>query len=239
MDCRRIEKLIPLYVECDLESDEAGAVFAHLETCESCVTLVAEYEASQSWLRSRAMPDFDDAMLDDLRRGVMLEIDATRERPSFFGFFARLLTPNRALAAMAALLIVFAAFALYIYLGKSSAVSTDSAVARETFEPEGTSATKDVKQASGADPVTPHHRAKRRATAKNMTGERQKPDRAIMPETDNTVAQNTPIELQDVPTETEEMTRIEIQTGDPNIRIIWFSPKESDSQLLNTLLETD
>jgi len=27
-----------------------------------------------------------------------------------------------------------------------------------------------------------------------------------------------------------EMLRIEIQTSDPSIRIIWFAPKETDSQ---------
>jgi hypothetical protein len=28
-----------------------------------------------------------------------------------------------------------------------------------------------------------------------------------------------------------EMTRIEFQTADPNIRIIWLAPKDSDSSL--------
>lgn len=239
MDCRRIEELIPLYVECDLESDEARAVLAHLEACESCFALAAEYEASQAWLRLNATPDFDDAMLDDLRRGVMREINEARERPSFFGFLAGTLMPIRAFAVVTALLIVFTAFVLYVYLGRQRAVPNDNAVAERISKPEKAPVTTDLKQVSAADSAAAHTGKKRKPAGKSMSRERQKQDRAVMPETDNTVAQKIVNESQDVPDKTEEMTRIEIQTDDPNIRIIWFSPKESDSELSNPLLETD
>jgi len=229
MNCRRIEELIPLYVECDLESDEAGRVSAHVETCESCSALVAEYESSQALLRMNTLPDFDDAMLNDIKRGVMRGIDEARERPSFFGFFARPLMPGRAFAAVAALLIIFAAFALYIYLGRSSAVSKDYNLANGIVAPEDVSTPDGLKQAPTANPVVQPKHVNRREYGRN----RPKFDRVSRPETDSTVAQKTA----DVPN--EEMTRIEIQTGDPNIRIIWFSPKESDSQLSNPTIETD
>ncbi len=236
MNCRRIEELIPLYVECDLESDEAGQVLAHLETCESCGALVAEYESSQAWLRMNTLPDFDDAMLNDIKRGVMRGIDEARERPSFFGFFARPLMPGRAFAAVAALLIVFAAFALYIYLGRSSAVSKDYNLANGIVAPEDVSTPDGLKQAPTANPVVRSYRVNRypgRVYGRSGPGERPKFDRVSRPVTDSTVAQKTA----DVPN--EEMTRIEIQTSDPNIRIIWFSPKESDSQISNPTIETD
>jgi hypothetical protein len=238
MNCSRIEELIPLYVECDLESDEAGRVSAHVETCGSCSALVAEYESSQAWLRVNTLPDFDEAMLEDMKRGVMRGIDEARERPSFFGFFARPLMPSRAFAAVAALLIIFAAVALYIYWGKSSAVSNESNLAHDTSTTEKAPEPDDLKPAQVANSIVRSNRVKRypgRVYGRNRSGERPKFDRVIRPETDNTVAQKTA----DVPTETEEMTRIEIQTGDPNIRIIWFSPKESDSQLSNPTIETD
>jgi hypothetical protein len=234
MNCRRIEKLIPLYVEGDLDHDESGAVLAHLNTCESCSALISEYEASQSWLRSNMLPDFDDAMLDDFKRGVMREIDEARARPSFFNFSARPLMPGRAFAAVAALLIIFAAFALYIYLGRSTAVSNDRMVAQETAEPEKPVVGKDPEQEYIAQPRH-EKRIVSKATGRSRRGERPKLDRVNTHGTDNAVAQKTV----DVPTETEETMRIEIQTGDPNIRIIWFSPKESDSQLSNPTIETD
>lgn len=242
MNCRRIEKLIPLYVEGDLESDEVSTVLAHLETCENCGALVAEYEASQMWLRSHTLPDFDDAMLDDLKRGVMREIYEARERPSFFGFFAGHWTLGRAFQAMAALLILFAALALYVYLGKTSTGSNDNNLAHETFAPEEAPAPDGLKQAPVANPAVSHHHRKRhasKATGRSIMGKQPDIERVIVPRMNNTVAHETARELQDVPDKTEEMTRIEIQTGDPNIRIIWFSPKEADSQLSKPMTETD
>ncbi|HKS42753.1 MAG TPA: hypothetical protein VJX74_19230, partial [Blastocatellia bacterium] len=166
------------------------------------------------------------------------EIDEARERPSFFGFFAGSLMPGRAFAAVAALLIIFAAIALYIYWGRLSAVSNESNLAHDTSTTEKAPEPNDLKPAPVANSIVRSDRVKRyasKANAGSRIGQRRKLDRVIMPETDNTVAQKTA----DVPTETEEMTRIEIQTGDPNIRIIWFSPKESDSQLSNPTIETD
>ena len=234
MNCRRIEELIPLYVECDLESDEAGRVSAHLGACEGCSAVVAEYESSQAWLRSNAVPDFGEAMLDDMRRGVMRGIDEEGGRPSFFGFFTRHLMSGRAFAAVAALLIVFVAFALYVYQGRSSAVSGDDRLAREVVAPEDVTTPDGLKQAPGASSVASNGNMKRHLS-RAAGGNRPKPDRVNRTQTDSTVAQK----VTDAPTETEDRTRIEIQTGDPNIRIIWFSPKESDSQHSNPTIETD
>jgi len=139
---------------------------------------------------------------------------------------------------VAALLIIFAAVAFYIYWGKSSTGSKESNLAHDASTTEKAPEPDDLKPAQVANSIVRSNRVKRyprRVYGRNRSGERPKFDRVIMPEIDNTVAQK----IADVPTETEEMTRIEIQTGDPNIRIIWFSPKESDSQLSNPTIETD
>ena len=73
MNCRRIEELIPLYVEGDLETGKADAVLTHTQACAHCNQIIAEYKASQDWLRSGDVPDFDDASLDALRAGAMKE----------------------------------------------------------------------------------------------------------------------------------------------------------------------
>jgi hypothetical protein len=242
MNCRRIEKLIPLYVEGDLESHEAGTVLAHLKTCESCGALVTEYEASQTWLRSHALPDFDDAMLDDLKRGVMREIDEAKERPAFFGFFAGYWTPGHVFQAIAALLIIVAAVAFYVYLGKLSGISNNDKIATEKSVPGESPAPKDVKQAPGADPAVIPPRVRRhvsKAPGRSMIGRKPDIERMIVPRMDKTFAQGPMPESQDVSDKTEEMMRMEIQTDDPNVRIIWFSPKEADSQLSKPMIETD
>jgi hypothetical protein len=237
MNCRRIEKLIPLYVEGDLEGDQSGAVLAHLKTCEGCGALVAEYEASQTWLRSHALPDFDDATLDGLKRDVMRGIGGAKERPPLFGFLAAHLTFGRAVQVVAALLIVFVALALYVYVGKPGAVPNDDDLAHDASGPETRPEPEGLKQAPEAHSIVRSHRPKR--YVRSLISRKPNLERVIVPRTNNAVAREAATESQDVPDKTEEMTRIEIQTGDPNIRIIWFSPKESDSQLSKPMTETD
>jgi hypothetical protein len=46
------------------------------------------------------------------------------------------------------------------------------------------------------------------------------------------------ITMPDGSTDSREMLRIEIQTSDPKIRIIWFAPKEVDSQFSKPVTDT-
>ncbi|HVG18042.1 MAG TPA: zf-HC2 domain-containing protein, partial [Blastocatellia bacterium] len=120
MNCRRIEKLIPLYVEGDLGVDEAGAVLSHVVACARCNNLVAEYEQSQRWLRSYTPPDFDDASLRDLKLGVLREIEGRRARVTFLDSLAGRWTPRLVIAASAAFLIILAALAFHVYRQKTN-----------------------------------------------------------------------------------------------------------------------
>jgi len=82
MNCRRVEKLIPLYVEGDLASGIADRLASHLEWCGRCNWLADEYKESQSWLRSSEPPEFDEAALNGLKAGVLRQIAETSARPS-------------------------------------------------------------------------------------------------------------------------------------------------------------
>jgi hypothetical protein len=250
MNCRRIEKLIPLYVEGDLEGDEAAAVLAHVETCGGCRELVAGYEASQRWLRSHTPPDFDDALLDGIKRGVLKEIGERRVRPATFAFFARPWAARPLFAAAAAVLIVFAALTFYFYSARSTAVSSRDELADAAPAPERDLKQDDVKTAPGAIRSDHSYKSKKRASgaavktslaASNRNDRRTRPAR---PET--VVAQANEHELPEATAPAEanaeevpEMMRIEFQTSDPSIRIIWLTTKEADSQPLKPTTETD
>ena len=249
MNCRRIEKLIPLYVEGDLEGEEAAAVLAHAETCGNCRELVAGYEASQRWLRSHTPPDFDDALFDAVKRGVMKEIDEKAKRPSLFGFFADHWTPRLVLVATAALLIIFVALTLRFYSGKSTAVSSPADLADTAPAPLVEPQPGDVEKAPRAILIGNDYKRKKRASSapikKSLTASNRNDIEARSPQSERPVAQEK-IELPEVMTNTEanaeemlEMLRIEFQTSDPNIRIIWLSHKETDSQPLKPMTETD
>ncbi|HKP86966.1 MAG TPA: zf-HC2 domain-containing protein [Blastocatellia bacterium] len=231
MNCRRIEKLIPLYVEGDLGTDEASRVLAHSKTCCKCQELISEYEASQEWLRSPGPPEFEDALFDDITRGVMKEINQ-RRRSSLMEFFAPRGTLYRAYAAAAALLIIFAALAFYFYPGKPDDSPQRDRIASGPPAPDVGPAPEDVKQAPGAIHVGSRRRFKRHAR-----------ERISRPQSDNVVARERKNELAEpatgAETKTVEMMRIEFQTNDPNIRIIWLSPEETDSQSFKPMTETD
>ncbi|MCA1558383.1 MAG: zf-HC2 domain-containing protein, partial [Acidobacteria bacterium] len=50
MNCTAIEKLLPLYIEDDVNEDEAVNVRSHLSSCERCFQLMEEFRASQERL---------------------------------------------------------------------------------------------------------------------------------------------------------------------------------------------
>jgi hypothetical protein len=53
------------------------------------------------------------------------------------------------------------------------------------------------------------------------------------------VEHESQLRFAELPTSQPEMMRIEIQTGDPGIRIIWFAPKETDSKPGRPVIESD
>ena len=79
MKCRRVEKLIPLYVERDLESGIADRISSHLDWCGRCNWLADEYRESQTWLRSSPAPEFDEAALNGFKAEFSVELRDQRK----------------------------------------------------------------------------------------------------------------------------------------------------------------
>jgi hypothetical protein len=102
MNCRRVEKLIPLYVEGDLAPGIADRLTSHLDWCGRCNWLADEYKESQSWLRTSQSPEFDEAFLDNLKAGVLSRIDETSARPSLLASLMQQWSRRQILALSAA-----------------------------------------------------------------------------------------------------------------------------------------
>lgn len=238
MDCRRVEELIPLYVEGDLREPHASHVRAHAQTCERCGGLVAQYEGSQAWLRAESAPEFDEAFVDTVRAGVMREISAISMRRPFVERLRDWIAPRRVILVTAALLIVFIALASFIYLSRLRVNRQDAGIAKQTPAPP---VEREVERAptpsdtnNRVDPQ-PKRRMPHRA-APLLANRSRREVRRVKTTPDNALAQTQPAVLPVAPfdrssaaTETEERLRIEIQTADPNIRIIWFAPKPTDT----------
>ena len=251
MNCRRIEELIPLYVEGDLDTDKAGAVASHTLTCAGCGKLVAEYEESQRWLRSYTPPRFDDALLDDMKLSVLREINGRKTRATFLNRLAERWSPRLVLATSAAFLIIFAALAFYVYQNKSG-VGNDMATGgkQENQAPEtppGPEIAPGVEAAKSAPRASFIRRPRRRlpsgAHRETVAGSLKKRELLVERPGLKGVQQAMAGETKDTLTSEQATSpgvlRIEIQTSDPSIRIIWFSLKETEAHQTKPITETD
>ena len=247
MNCRRVEKLIPLYVEGDLAPGTADRLTSHLDWCGRCNWLADEYKESQSWLRTSEPPEFDEAFLDNLKAGVLSRIEETSARPSLLASLMQQWSRRQVLALSAALLIIFGALVFYIYQVRTRANPS----VLEAVEPPPNDEMKRPNEPrlaatnpGRADRVgfrKPRH-GKSRATTRSRGGNPTIAEHTFEPpfisqthrlEDSATASAEPAVLLPSSGDDSPEMLRIEIQTSDPNIRIIWFAPKEVESPKSN------
>jgi len=248
MNCRRIEQLLPLYVGGDLKSSLANRIASHLEWCGRCNWLADEFRESQSWVRSYESPVFDESFVGDLKQRVLEAAAKPHSRasmlPSWIGQWNR----RQVLALGATCFVVVAMLALYIY---QSRVNLNSNIVSRISNPEISNETKEkpsivTKAAPGASFKAIQVAVKRRRSVKPRTPDVEIASRHLEPPRPGPVeevpANANAVEQvdnsTDMPADSREMLRIEIQTSDPNIRIIWFSPKEVDRQPTKPLTNT-
>jgi hypothetical protein len=230
MDCRRIEELIPLYVGGDVGRRVSGEVQSHLKTCDGCAELAAEYEASRNWL-SGAPPEFDEALLADVKRGVLRELENAKPQAGLFELVSETIVQTLLRPAVAAgvLLVVLGALTFWLYAERQgSKPPTQAVVPEDKVAPERVSRDPHVnaKEQPRRVAVNHHRRAfdassNRRQRSIDVTAQQ-----AITKIAEATTEAQSPAALA---VDSGGMLRIEIQTVDPNIRIIWFAPREIEA----------
>jgi len=234
MNCRRVHKLMPLYVEDDLRPALANRVAAHLEWCGKCNWLADEYKESQGWLRAWAPPEFDRALLDSVKNGALAQIAARTRRPSRWATLAPHLNRRQVFALSAAALVIVATFVIYTYQSRmkdagaiESVKQAPDQVPQIDQSPNVSSGPETALEASlplrRSVPKRSRHSLKRFARAvRSAEKEKLEVARSEAPQPPNAARPN-------LASDSKDMLRIEIQTSDPLIRIIWFAPRESDS----------
>jgi hypothetical protein len=241
MLCTHAEKLIPLFAGDDLPAREADALRRHLETCINCRRLAAEFEESRDWLRGCAAPQFDEATLDDMRDSVLREIGRIENRSRLVRWLVPGWNLRFAFAASLALLLFSALLNLAInWRQPSYDPESNQAEARKGGGnrvesthgkgPDGransdkqTAINKTVRRRSGRKPVKPGPKESPPIETRSV-----QPDLIAenMETTETGVDQSAALDPADAdPSPSRNMLRIEIQTADPSIRIIWFAPK--------------
>jgi Putative zinc-finger len=246
MNCTHIKRLIPLYVGGDLNTEAVAGVRKHIETCERCRDLVAEFEESQSWLRDFTAPQFDETVFENLRDAVREEIARVESRPSLFDLLMPVWNIRSVIAASLALALLTAG--LLLYTNRSKAPDKPLTVNKgtvpvskgETEQNHGDVIERGEQRHSRRQKLAASHRPHRNPAPPvvNTKGETQLPVLGVIALNDRAIERHLGIQEIRLPSQSDitmkqnvdrEMLRIEMQTADPNIRIIWFVPKDDTS----------
>jgi hypothetical protein len=237
MKCEHSEHLIPLYVGGDLEPPEAETLRQHLDACVNCRQLHEEFAASHTWLSEFAAPDFEAPTYADLRASVIRKIEQQEKRGSWFQWLLPKWNPRLMLAASAASLAIVTGLIAVTYYRQQTPVTGGSdtlANGGKLITPEAGSRTfrPKIREEKQIKPV------KTTRTERPRSGEPAEiplPPEAFQndpfaapseePVTTSDLAEATPAEPEE-----REMLRIELQTADPNIRIIWLTPKAAPTE---------
>jgi hypothetical protein len=243
MNCTIVEKLLPLYVEDDLAVQETANVRAHVSSCDYCRSVVEEFSASQSRLHNFAVPEFGAEFFEQMRSAVLAEINSSPvSRPSFFQTLRPLFIWRPAAAFSFALLVLFGAlsFGLYRSLMKRDAPLLAIEKSRGEFNPV------EMAEASGQnvkDDSIKESGVVRQASmtaVNNIARQKSRPgvQRNSRPESPapqsidaagSSVAERTQaVDMTGNAVPPQAIARMDIQTGDPNIRIIWLGRKPGE-----------
>jgi hypothetical protein len=228
MKCIEVEKLLPLYVEGDAREREANALRAHLSSCALCSQLAEEFRESQERLHNFGVPEFGAEFYAQVRSAVLTEINsrASNARPSLLSRLRPRFAWRPAVAVSFALLFIFAIglFALYSSQQRSetkfasldgmSEFSLDEMKESEASAPRRTAAASRNAIARSARRRLPSKEIE--AFAAENVGNA------------NASAQREARQEERSATRQQAIARMEIQTSDPNIRIIWLARKTAE-----------
>ena len=251
MECSKVKKLLSLYVASDLEDDLLSAVSLHLRSCHPCSRLADEYRESQGWLRSYAPPDFDRTFYDGVRSAVLEEINRSAAAPVFpWQFPFQSLRRRLTLAAPVVLLLAASVLAIYTALDRVNLDATHNrltAVGTRGPEKPVEIEDKSAPRSGNKSTRTPLLAASPSRRTPRISAARKMPKCAALSTEAGTeivralpsIAQLSAASAEQRISEEafastagattgQETTRIEIQTSDPNIRIIWFAPKGTE-----------
>ena len=242
MKCQRVEELLPLYVEGDLDAEVLQTVAAHLGECEQCATQAVEFNASQAWLHEHSLPDFDERFFADLKSNVMRKINQQAPRSNF----RQWLFPHLYLKpvwATALMLMIVVGLAIYFSQHKTMNNNPPDVASSQKTQP----AAPPQNKADSNKPELPiinqinNHLAPKaqRPRFNAHTRHEKQPARKATQLTEPTYLAvdshpATTLSETTINTTTPEMTRIEFQTNDPKIRIIWFVPKTTETPKIDT-----
>lgn len=239
MNCKQIDELLPLYAGRDLDEKRARLVSDHLQICPACALVADEYRDSVELTQHFAPPVFADNVYASVRRQVLQHIEDEPTAPLLPQMFSSWFRPRMAWAAASALIIAFGFFALYLIVRRPAEVQPVAENHPAVTEQAGPTTT--PPRANPESPGTapkPAENKRRRRTLVNRSPllaaqapGSSSPAAEILPKLHDPEAANSLSADDAAPSQSP--LRVEMQTKDPNIRIIWFTQSNPKPALPN------
>ena len=220
MNCKNVEPLLPLYVGRDLEEERSRMVAAHLQSCTECTLAADEYAGARKLLQAYEAPFFGDEVYARVRGQVLNQIQRETHARWSSGIFSQLLLPlvqPRMRWVTAALLLAISVTALYFSRSHAPQVPNDKQVAVRTVESNQSGIDKSVVLFSGKPQI--HVALKRHS----VTSKRKANAGVVATNLSRVVQRVVGVSQQ---SSAPAPLRLEIQTNDRNIRIIWLSAQD-------------
>ena len=240
MNCKQLEELLPLYAGRDLDRKRMQLVSEHVQICSTCAQVAGEYRDAVELTQHFAPPVFSDNVYASVRRRVMQQIEDEPTASLLPQLFASWFQPRMAWAAASVLIIALGCFALYLVVNRGAdvrPVAHDNPTVNRTDQTAEAIATpRTTGPVTPPSPVKPadgnrrriHRFVNRPPKARDSSLRAAVISRKLR---DPAATSNLPA-VDAVPGESP--LRVEIQTKNPNIRIIWFSQANSKPSLPNS-----
>jgi hypothetical protein len=248
MNCKNIRELLPLFVGHDLDDKRKAHVTSHVETCHECGVAAEEYRASRQLLQHFAPPQFSEDVYDGIRQSVLREIGREAETPARFAVFVGFFRPQLRWAFATALLLAVAGVSYYFIAMRTSEQPLISktgaepnpgptAVVKPTPSPgrapNGGPPQLTIDQRRSPNAINdagsdrPHAERKKNPVAERRLVEAAAKSPEVASISSGSTRQNNKLTAPNANPASnaavEKPLRVEIQTRDQNIRIIWFA----------------
>jgi hypothetical protein len=227
MNCKNVEELLPLYVGRDLEAERARQINAHIQSCIECARSAREYAEANQFLKAFEPPQFSEPTYAAVRSNVLREIERKSNAPGLMEFFMRPLSLRVTWAVSAAVMIVVCAFAYYFLADRMSQPGYRPQLTANSGGKKKDSRNERVNAGTVGVPPAPAKKSQRTTSNLLAQSPRHSQRAGETPAVPVKSASYSAVGPKDASLNTsatsDKTLRLEIQTSNPNIRIIWFS----------------